>query len=259
MAIEVSFGFPADGGSEVEPLFADDFESYTVGDGIFGGGANGFSWSPGNYTTVRNEQAFSGTKSLWFPYGPTEPNGDPHWWSEQRFSHPPTQQAWYEFYLRIPDNFVHPRPSASNNNKFFAWWGPDGYSTPGGGIYQFWSSSVSGVISHINCARRGPGDPHALYVGPNSPFITEDMLGKWHRIRIHIRLSDFGQENGIQRLWVNDNFLLDITGDRLGANTPESNWLTSGYLMGYDNSGYPYQVDFYLDDFKIYMSDPGWL
>src|SRR5690606_41586509 len=62
-------------------LFADDFESYSIGSTIEGKGGNGFRWGGGNsyQPRVSSEVAHSGSKSLKFPYGPTEPSGASHW------------------------------------------------------------------------------------------------------------------------------------------------------------------------------------
>src|SRR5690606_323264 len=92
--------------SAVQPIFSDSFES---------GNANhtegGFRWDNGGNRVITAHPR-TGSYSMWFPFGPTEPDGSSHWWSETRYTHDPVQEIWMEWYLWIPPNFVHPRPSA---------------------------------------------------------------------------------------------------------------------------------------------------
>jgi hypothetical protein len=242
--------------SSAKPVFSDDFESYQVNQRIGGKGANGFRWT-GEGVVVSDKIAHSGSRSIYFPYGPVEPNGNSHWWSEQRFAHDPVQEYWVEYYLYIPKNYYHTRESSANNNKLYAWWGPNGYSKPGMGMFQFWASKA-GVESQVNTARYGPNSRYAEYVGPTVPFIDRSHLGQWIRIRIHIKLSDMNARNGVQQLWRNDDLIINVTGDNNNADSAAANRLIEGYLMGYDNGRYREQTDFYIDDFKIFFENPGW-
>ena len=246
----------------VEPVFQDDFEGYAVGASVGGGGNDAFRWSPPRYTDVSSARARSGTRSLRFRYGPVEPNGDSHMWAEQRFSLKPVQEYWVEFYIYIPENYYHNKGNSSHNNKFFDWWGPNGYSPSGqggAGAFQTWADGNGG--STINVARYGTTDRHMMYPdhpGNGGRFIDASHRGTWQRIRVHLKLSDVGRSNGIMRLWRGDQLIVNVTDDANNATTVENNIITNGYLLGYDNGRFLEDTYFYIDDFKYYTSDPGW-
>lgn len=252
-------------GSGSAVLFEDDFENYAVGSMIHGNGSNGFSWTRGNGdgVYVADDRSRSGSRALRFRFDSTPQNS--HIWAEQRFRHPELQEYWVEYYVYVADNYYHqPANTSANNNKFYAFWGANGYSAPGAGSFQLWtpkSGSMRGG-STINVGRYGPNDRHLTYPresGRNGgPILSTSDAGSWIRIRIHLKLADPGQANGVQRLWKNDQLIVDVRGDRNDAGSRNSNYYSLGYLFGYDNSRYPERTDFYIDDFRMYSSNPGW-
>jgi hypothetical protein len=245
--------------SVVTPLFVDDFEGYPVGGKLSNHGANGFRWVGPRYVEVATEYARSGRRSLRFRYGPYEPNGDTHMWGEQRFLFPAAREVWIEFYVRIPENYYHNRGNSSYNNKFLALWGPSGYSQPPAVTFQTWADGNGG--STLNVCRTEPNRPLEHYPrvpGNGGPAIDASHRGRWLRARAHVRLSDPGKANGLERLWLDDRLIVDVPNDANEAPAGHENVLCSGYLLGYDNGRFLEDTDFYVDDFRIWISDPGW-
>ncbi|HEX6925877.1 MAG TPA: Ig-like domain-containing protein [Longimicrobiaceae bacterium] len=239
--------------SDSSPAFVEDFELYADGADVTGGNSF-FRWTDGRSTSVSSGRAHSGSRSLEFRYGPYEGG---YRWAEQRFAHDPVQEYWLEYYVYIPENYFHHRVDNANNNKFFAWWGPNGYSAPGMGTFQLWAIGDTGD-SYINMNRYGPNSTYAEYTGRNANIFDASHHGTWQRIRIHLKLSDMGQRNGIQKLWRGDELLLNDINDNNSADRAEANVLTAGYFWGWDNGRYTEPTVFYVDDIKIYTSDPGW-
>lgn len=247
-------------------LFFDDFESYSVGSRISGGGGNGFAWTGGggsgsNVSTVTDAVSLSGSKSLEIFYGANTAN------LEVRFSFPRVQEHWTEFYLYFPDGteglgsgaYDHLSDGPSNN-KLYAVWAEDYGSTPRGflNFYPAGSPTVSRVrLDRTDYELDGVARPISGGVG-SADFIFEDDLRTWARFRIHFKLSDIGESNGIMRVWKNDSLMLNVTDDTFGDHTASRNYLRNGYLMGWRNTSLPYDFKFFMDNFAFYTSDPGW-
>ena len=89
--------------------------------------------------------------------------------------------------------------------------------------------------------------------------------GQWSQIRVHLKAaSSAGATNGVSELWVNGALAYQKTnGDFSNLNGGQLNGiypalLHNGYLMGYTNGWYSVNTTIYIDDFKIYDTDPGW-
>ncbi len=236
-------------GGEGAPDFADDFAS-----GDLSHTQGGFRWTNGRYVDV---VSIDGQRALRFRFGPREPDGSSHMWAEQRFAHAPVQEYWMEFLLLVPSNYQHQRPNSANNNKLLAWWGPNGYSAPGMGMLQLWSGST-GPRSTVDYARYGPRSTYAEYVGGKHPLIDASMLGRWTRIRVHLRLADVGGADGRVRLWRDDALVLDVAGDANSADRAAANHLSAGYFLGYDNSGFAAETVFHVARVRWWSRNPGW-
>lgn len=238
------------GGSNVEPLFADNFDNGRKNS------ANGFSWRGG--PSVTTERAHSGSHSLRFRYDSTPE--DRHIWAEQRFDIGRVlPEVWIEYYLWIPENYYHRDSSGPDNNKFFFLWDSGDY--PGGGDGQ-----VS-VMMSLERAANGDSDLIMMWSNENTgmkvsgaPRWRNAILssrGKWSRIRYHVKVASRpGANDGIFEFWWDDTLRLSVRDLPLYDNG--DNGFQRGYLLGYDNSGYNEQTIFYIDDFKVYSTDPGW-
>lgn len=198
---------------------------------------------------VASDEAYSGSHSLWMPFGPTEPDGSSHWWSEQRFtinSNP--QEVWVEFMVRLPENWD--MPGQWQNNKLFAIWSDD-YSTTGDvqAVFEYAGTNNSANLRVICMTEQGKCGDGTLHGGP---LFDTSMRGQWVQIRIHVRVGTSGEIH----LWRDGSLMYS---HRLPLwYSGGSNYLRHGYILGYDNSRFGEQTDFYVDDFKLYLSDPGW-
>lgn len=252
------------GGSNVEPFFADNFDNGRRND------ANGFTWSGGRNAPVSDDIAHSGSYSLKFAYGPVEPDGSSHWWTEQRFSlGRQLKEVWIEYYIYYPNGkeglgsaaMAHRDGPSSDNNKFFRLWG-GGHSAYGGNSSKVGMSTrprngkgPEGVIffeyTRAGSSGTGPFD------GPGS-YPWEDDLGRWIQVRMYYKhVSRPGANDGVMRLWKDGKLWIDFQGVNQEYNRDHPYW-DSGYFMGYDNSGFDNTTFIYIDDVKFYDRDPGW-
>lgn len=261
-------------------LFADDFESYSIGSTIEGKGGNGFRWGDGNgyQPRVSSEVAHSGSKSLKFPYGPTEPSGASHWWSEQRFTlGQQVKELWIEFWIYHPrggepldpsdewnrlsgstmNRFCHPYRNPSNNKYMRLWGGADGYDKEG-----TWGFSANGTG---NCdssmgheyAHYGHGVTPGYYSSPRVSLANDANRGRWVHMRFYNKMaSGPNRADGVARVWMDGRLVID----RRDANSYSDRfpYTDRGYLMGYDNARFDQTTFIYIDDVRFYTSNPGW-
>jgi uncharacterized protein YjdB len=251
--------------SNGKPLFYDGFES-----GDLSHTENGVSWT-GSVGVVKGEHAFSGAHAQRHRYGPDPVTGQPRW-SEQRFRLAPAagagySEVWVEFMIRWPDNFVH-EPKLPSNNKLFAIWS-EHYNDPDktgiSVIFNYEKVAQNTLGSHINIHATSDG----YNLNPNQHVVRHDNIvsasghnGQWLRFRIHIRAaSGPGVKDGLFRLWRDNTLVAELTDWPL-YRTGGHNYFRNGYVMGWANSasslGFAETTDFYLDDFKVFTSNPGW-
>jgi len=244
------------GSGSTQAMYADDFESYGTDSGP-SGGANGFSWGQSNHGSgdalaVSTDVAHSGSKSLKFTFAAGGSGDDA--WSEQRFNvGENANELWMEWWMHYPSNYAH-RNDSPSNNKFFRLWGNDynssnkvGASTwaSGGGDRLEFDRNVSGGIGPVG--QSFSGFPPAL--------------NQWFRVRVHVRYpSGGGGQNAALQMWIGDNLVIDNGPSQLSDmvyNSSAPYW-NAGYLLGWSNSGFDQTTNIYIDDFKIWDSNPGW-
>lgn len=250
---------PTGGGGGLDADFHDDFSS-----GDLSRRQGGFRWTGSRYTDVVSMGG--GQHAMRLRYGPREPDGKTHMWAEQRFDHAPTLEQWLEYMMYVPENYRHGFDGGSANNiKLHAAWGPLGYSKPGNGVFQLWTSGALNGSSTANWSRRGPGDAHGLYPrGYEGSRLFIDRArhaGKWIRVRMHLKRSDPGRENGVVELWRDEELVYGFYADRNhGSDSdPSLNPFTGGYLLGYDNPPYfGEDTTFLIRDFRWWSRDPNW-
>lgn len=241
--------------STAAPLFADDFESGRLQ------GANGFEWCCRN-AVVSRDIAHSGSWALKFSFGPVEPDGDPHWWTEQRFNLPgPRKELWVEYYIYYPNGREGLGSAAmkhgsrrADNNKFFRLWG-GGQKAYGGNVNKVgMSTRRSGILfEYTKEGSRGTGHFDAP---PAVPW--QDDLGRWIQVRMYYKhVSARGAADGVMRLWKDGKLLVDFRNVNQAWSSDAPYW-DSGYFMGYDNARFEATTFIYIDDVKFYYSDPGW-
>ena len=234
------------------PLFSDNFDN-----GRFNS-ANGFSWNGANErVTISSTYAYSGTHSMRFRFGPDGPGEDS--WAEERFTITPNassapKEVWIEYMWRVPENYVH-RSGGAANNKFMTLWA-ENYSAAQEAQFYLSLERSSDTNSRLDILAVHGDDPRypndSRFMGPN--FVTPSDYGRWVQIRIHARIA----RDGSIRVWKNGTLVTQVQNYNMERAGGSRNYFRHGYLMGWSNSGYTQQTDFYIDDFKVYTSNPGW-
>lgn len=248
------------GGSGASPFFEDGFES-----GDLATSQNGFLWgvngsqATGVNVAVSATNPRSGSRSLQFTYPAKPPGQDAT--AEQRFLlGGQYDELWIEYWFFVPSNFHHRSPG---NNKLLRLWGPDELNPRAGlsfdptgsngdsWVYQQWGDYDNVMLGGQDGATWRP----AFNDGSNGG----QARGTWAQFRYHWKLasSDTAMD-GVERLWVNGDLKIEKTGLDWHAGAGNANAFVAGYLMGWSNSGYDETTRFYLDDFKIYDTDPQW-
>jgi hypothetical protein len=230
-----------------ETLFLDDFES-----GDFGASAKGFSWSSPNRTAVRQDQAHSGTHALRFRFPEADPASDSH--AEQRFRLPQVPELRIDYWLYVPDNYIHRAPSTGpSNNKFFRLWNGDWSLTielarsadGGSGFRRFLSESetCSGG-RHWPTTQDGVGG----VIGRSAAAAMRP--GTWNHVDIRYRASSSCSDRGRVEVRLNGRLRHALDWE-FWADGPGGGVPSSGYLLGWANSGFDEETLFWVDDFRV--------
>jgi hypothetical protein len=245
-----------DNGSGVTPLFADSFEtgnlSYTE---------NSVSWGSTNDTSVQASNARTGSYALEF-YFQGVPTGT-DWSAEQRWSMPQTTEVWVEYHLKVPSNYVHRNEPDTEHHKLWAIWGYD-YATSGRPkvVAEWWRTSDSVSYWRFLYNPSGSGTSIQVEAGTaatGTPANAWNMaLGEYSQVRIHADMGTPDVANGVYQVWINGSLILDRDDLLMIDSVDPYQYFNAGYLMGYTNGGYTDDTYFYVDDFKIYTTDPGW-
>ena len=255
-------------------IFSDDFER-----GL-STSRNGPGWEAGEAPNVEvsTDLAHGGKHSLRFRYRGKPDCQDAS--AELRFSlGRPLREVWLEYYIYYPAGgeggsarYYHrwegracPPVNSPDNNKFLAMFGPK-YQAEPTALIQTWTTTLATSVpptrpgdSRIATAYTKAGLKGAT---PNSAnymnFITNADRGRWLRIRVHMRVADWAQNDGVIQLWKDGALILDDRSLPWYDTSRQANYLTQGYLMGWSNSGFSETTYIYVDDFSIMDSNPGW-
>lgn len=249
-------------GGTAEPFFADDFDN-----GKFNS-RDGFTWKSG--VKISSERSYSGDYSMKFPYKAT-PLGDDSS-AEQRFDMGRyLPELWIEYMIYIPSNFRH-RVDLPSNDKFIMVW-KDTYGSLSGTWQIGWEYD-----------RNGDTESHGRFMSSrwDEDYVTSSgvwpepaplnrmklisktgplVIGQWNSVRLHFKAASSPRgEDGVSELWVNGKVVFSYFKGRFhnfNANDPVAA-LRNGYFMGWANSGFDEQTDFFIDDVRFYSISPGW-
>lgn len=208
---------------------------------------------------VSSDRAFSGASSMRFRYVANSPGQDG--WAELRFRLAATAAAaptevWLEYYWYVPANYQH-RAESPSNNKFLTLWA-EGYS--GGQEAQFYlslerqGSLTSSALAIISIHGDDPRYNREGGWFQRPDFVTPADFGKWMAVRVHAKVA----REGFVRVWKNGVLHVETGPYNTAYAAGSLNYFRHGYVMGWSNSGFSQQTDFYIDDFKIYRTNPGW-
>jgi len=230
-------------------LFTDNFDN-----GNWAGSQNGVSWSSGGSNSgipvaPSNIRAYSGTHSVRFVYRSGGPDVDAT--AEKRVNFGSRSEVWLRFRLYIPLNYNH-RNVNPNNNKFIAI-----YKTPYSPTQflhmNFSLSRVNDDTSSVKVHWYKDGREQPPISGGN--VITAGDKGNWIEIVANVKAaSPAASPNGVARLWKNGTKVMDRSDIAYGK-AGEVNTFDQLYLLGWSNSGYDAQTEFFLDDFSFAASN----
>jgi hypothetical protein len=265
----------AGGGGGGSALFSDTFAG-----GSFASAQNGFNWGGdnsndnGSTAIVQTNDPNAGDYALRFRYNANIVDAS----AERRiyFGQEMTD-FWMRYDLLIPSNYAHRvHPSGGgNNNKFgLAIWGggDDNYNdptTPGIDI-NFWSGGGANIsfgdVYYFTSPSPYPDFDESAFepLDAQGDAITSADLGQWLTLTFHAWTAagpgQFGGLRVYRRRAFTGSHLLWC--DSSAQNTGDgSNYLTGQtgfdvlYLMGWSNTGYVQQTDFFMRNVQIAASD----
>ncbi len=253
-----TYSTPSSGGA---PSYSDGFESYALNTTLDATSATGFSWNGGSPNVVVSDQiARTGNKSLEFLYHGKPPGGDAT--AEQRFTFAPNastapSEVWMEWYVYFPKNFVYRTDGVALNNKLFNIWAETYSASPN--FDMEYQGSTSSISPHVNIYTSG-GPNSANFHFDTYQIWTNDasVAGAWHQIRLYMRLGNGNTDLGAIDVWFDGKLVVHLRTNELPFYDTAHNYFRNGYLMGWANTGFTNDTAFYIDDLKVYTSDPGW-
>jgi hypothetical protein len=249
--------------ANAQPIFYDGFESGNTSHSV-----GGFRWQKNNRTSVvsadgvvwnngpknvpisegKNWSAHDGKFSLRFRYPAAAAGKDGM--AEQRFVIGAAQSdVWIQYWVRVPPNYWH-RDEKPSNNKWLALW-TNKYSTPAFTIWSLWSDGAGGSdLTWSGTGARGHQDRFKAFIKPAD-------AGRWMQFVARVKLSSAqDQADGIiqaWRRWQEDPAftLLQSRKDLIIWPSAGPLGFTTGYLLGWANSGYDEETEFLIDDFEL--------
>ena len=231
-----------------ESLFFDDFEA-----GDLSKTENNIYYGASTSTEVSSEMKKDGTYSLKFSYSGV-PGGEDSF-AEQRMSYPNTEELWIKYDLYIPANYYHRKESGASNNKFLAVYKNE-YTQPGFQVNWSLSPNETGG-SNLTLHRYRNGEEQSTIspsggIGDN--FLTENDHGKWINITARVKApGSEGATDGIMQMWKDGILVCDETELDMFGGVGE-NFMNELYLLGWSNSGFTENTNFYIDNLRLNFS-----
>ena len=228
-------------------LFQDGFES-----GNLNHTQNNIRWSPGGArTSISTTRVRSGVRSLEFSFEAAANGQDS--FSEHRIMLNPGvgyTDLWIRYDLYVPANYYHRTQSDSANNKFFALF-RDPYTSPGFQVnFSTEPNGSGGSNIDVRYFNNGLGQGSRSQASADN-FLTSTDAGRWHNIIMHFKVPTGQNTNdGVMQLWKNGSEIINIT-DLASWGGSGMNYFDQAYVLGWSNSGYAQQTDFYVDNFVI--------
>jgi hypothetical protein len=258
------FGLIAAAPADSSVLFSDSFES-----GNLSHAENGVSWNSPEKVTVGTGNAKSGKYSAKFHFpGSSDLTADS--WAELRFALPSMRtEIWIKYDLFIPSNYYHRSASGASNNKglIMLWGGDYGRMTTQSAV-SFWPSMGSAKGASMMCADVKTNGGESTHYCQQSNLLdkgvtsaTETIVfgpadaGRWRNFVIHYKLADVGVNNGVLEVWKDGTKLWSARNVPNYASSTSGNGFNNGYILGWSNSGFNQDTDFYLDN-VVFATSP---
>jgi hypothetical protein len=116
------------------------------------------------------------------------------------------------------------------------------------GSVQDSNTSANGLLTSFSPA----GNPFISDAGPV-------VRNAWSQIRVGIIPSSaWGVSDGIYRVWVNEVLVAQTVAGNMTAFNGTSPILREMYFPGWANAGFTDETFLWVDDFKLFFTDPGW-
>lgn len=248
-------GAPPTPPPEGDPFYSTDFDT-----GAFVN-ANGFVWGGSTRSTISTNQPRSGTHSLRMAYQAAAAGADSR--TEQRFNLGQNlSEVWFEWYYYLPANYTIRSGESPNNNKWFRLWGDDysalnkvGASTSFDAAFDD-NSKLRFEYIYKTYTGGGIGFGPSGQQSPAADF-GGAMKDAWTRVRMHLKMVTAAQNDGVMELWFDNTKAIDFQSVPAIYDSSKPYW-NQGYVLGAANSGFTDETVIYLDDFKVYESDPEW-
>jgi hypothetical protein len=252
-------------GGAAPTAFADD--GFETGD--LSAVGDSFAWGPaGGNVAVTSDNPRTGTYSLRFTFNGSASGGDAS--AEQRWTMDQRDEVWIEMYMYFPDGteglgtaaYAH-RNDSPSNNKLLRVWGPTNadYNAHNkwGASFRYESTTISESI--VESLYNGQAIGPAQMGNPYDSAVVASDLGAWVQWRFHGKAAtDSTSSDAVVQMWKNGALIHDVTG--LDALVDQGDGLGrlwgAGYFLGYANSGFDSNTYIWIDDLKMYASDPGW-
>jgi hypothetical protein len=247
-------------------IFSDGFES-----GNSSHTQSNAHWYGSTRTDVTNAISHSGKYSLRFTY-PGNPDPAKDSWAEQRFDlgafYP---EVYIQFYIYYPDGREGVGPqyirrknaTGALNDKFLRLFGAADrtgakeYITVAGGASTWSNSNLDGARIGLenSCTYNGAKvDGMGKNGNGDFPFIADssaspnDNRGRWIKIKYHRKVASPANNDGVEQLWIDDVLTESVTNLCGYPGDGYTNAWSSGYLLGWSNTGFDKDTYIYIDD-----------
>jgi len=236
--------------SKAGVLFSDGFES-----GDFSHKENGFVWGESNTGGGTALVAITAAPDKSTPHSMLlryDGNGTPNSWTEKRISWTsnPQTELWVKFSLWVPSGFTVPDYGSARNNKFFSIYNGDyssnfqvRFETNYPLTSKFGSTDLADI--ELKFMNKGTEQPYFDHI---APIVTKSDLGKWTEIIMHFKTtSKVGSADGVVEMWKNGTKIFSRS-DIAMSGVSGYNYMDGAYLLGWSNSGFASDLDFYMDN-----------
>lgn len=242
-------------------LFREDFERHPIGREISATPdlQHGIGFVSQSYVDASGVVSHSGSRAARFRMGESSAAGNHN--SELRIGGLPNlPELFTQFYLYLPDGTdatgTRYAVKGLQNDKWWRVWsgGDAGYSRVPGceqGMSMWGKRLAPEYMFKPKTGAQwgmGQGDPDDYTYARD--VLTDEFLGRWVRVRYHNKVATAANNDGVIRVWFDDQLLLDKRSLHCypGADTAAVNRFTNAYLFGYANNGYPAGQVAYVDD-----------
>jgi len=201
-------------------------------------------WTDNADVSVVSGTAKAGAYAAKFHFtGNSDPSADA--WSELRFDLGKlTPEVWVKYDLYIPANYSH--RGTGNNNKFLRLWGNTYGDYEKIGL-STWTNLVADGYSRLSADWNSTGGGIGEGGQSSSNAIAAADRGKWVTFKIYAK-APTASAYGTIKVWKNDVLIIDDTSQVNNYMSGETHAYRYGYILGWANSGFAQDTDFYLDN-----------